>query len=94
MKSRDDMQLDYLCLPQEIKLLSSMLNGWSNWDEMALDGVCMMWISCYAKETEIWGQPHSNHYKKRKCKKKRDEKSEKKSMAQVEDIRPKRGGEN
>lgn len=69
LESRDDMQLDYLCLPQDIKLLSSMLKGWSNWDKMALDGGYMMWISCYARETEKCGQSHAKHYKKRKRKK-------------------------
>lgn len=51
------------------KLLSSMLKGWSNWDKMALDGGYMMWISCYARETEKCGQSHAKHYKKRKRKK-------------------------
>lgn len=58
-----------------------MLNGWSNWDEMALDGVYMVWIFCYAKDTEIWGQPHAKHYRKRKWKKKK-----KKGMKKVKKI--------
>jgi hypothetical protein len=46
------------------------------------------------QKKQKYGDNHMQSIIKRENGKKRDEKSEKKSMAQVEDMRPKRGGEN